>query len=149
MFCSCKGWVVQSTTCEYTSSSQFLGQVHGAPRFTIDRHVPIITVSFVSSVPRPSLTLRTMSHLEGDEDPLPLMYCERPDWEDVTPIPQYEGVNSPIAPIFYTPECTCPLTSPEICSIGFTHLWLRQGCYRLLQRSRQGGRDQRASPRAY
>ncbi|THH01451.1 hypothetical protein EW026_g1227 [Hermanssonia centrifuga] len=31
------------------------------------------------------------------------MYSERPDWADVVPLPQYEGVN-PIAPIFYTPE---------------------------------------------
>jgi len=32
----------------------------------------------------------------------PLLYAERPEWADVTPIPQYlEGAN-PIAPIFYT-----------------------------------------------
>lgn len=46
-----------------------------------------------------------MSHLSGDDDVTPLLYCERPEWEDVTPVSQYEAVNSPIAPIFYTPEC--------------------------------------------
>ena len=46
-----------------------------------------------------------MSHVESDEDTGPLLYCERPDWTDVTPVPQYEGVSNPIAPIFYTPEC--------------------------------------------
>ncbi|GJE85280.1 protein prenyltransferase [Phanerochaete sordida] len=45
-----------------------------------------------------------MSHVESDEDTGPLLFCERPDWTDVTPIPQYEGVSNPIAPIFYTPE---------------------------------------------
>ena len=43
-----------------------------------------------------------MVHISGD-DATPL-YCEREDWADVVPIPQYEGVN-PIAPIFYNPEC--------------------------------------------
>ncbi|KAG6818790.1 hypothetical protein H0H93_001600, partial [Arthromyces matolae] len=32
-----------------------------------------------------------------------LLYSERPDWNDVTPLPQYEDPN-PIAPIFYSPE---------------------------------------------
>lgn len=46
-----------------------------------------------------------MAHIAID-DPADkvLLYCEKPEWEDVTPIPQYDGVN-PIAPIFYTPEC--------------------------------------------
>lgn len=32
-------------------------------------------------------------------------YAERPEWADVTPVEQYEGV-TPVAPIFYSPECT-------------------------------------------
>ncbi|KAI6148522.1 hypothetical protein BKA82DRAFT_459774 [Pisolithus tinctorius] len=31
------------------------------------------------------------------------LYAERPEWEDVVPLPQYESVK-PLAPIFYTPE---------------------------------------------
>ncbi|KAL4245673.1 protein prenyltransferase subunit alpha family protein [Abortiporus biennis] len=31
------------------------------------------------------------------------LYSERPEWADVTPVPQYQGLN-PIAPIFYTPQ---------------------------------------------
>ncbi|EKM57639.1 uncharacterized protein PHACADRAFT_251373 [Phanerochaete carnosa HHB-10118-sp] len=45
-----------------------------------------------------------MSYIEEDEESGPPLYCERPEWADVTPIPQYEGVSSPIAPIFYTPD---------------------------------------------
>ncbi|KZV75889.1 protein prenylyltransferase [Peniophora sp. CONT] len=33
----------------------------------------------------------------------PPMYAELEEWADVTPVPQYEGVQ-PLAPIFYTPE---------------------------------------------
>ena len=33
-----------------------------------------------------------------------LLYSQRPDWADVQPLEQYEGVN-PLAPIFYTDEC--------------------------------------------
>jgi len=29
-----------------------------------------------------------------------LFFCERPDWEDITPLEQYENT-PPIAPIFY------------------------------------------------
>ncbi|KIP06799.1 hypothetical protein PHLGIDRAFT_106551 [Phlebiopsis gigantea 11061_1 CR5-6] len=45
-----------------------------------------------------------MSYLSSEDDVAPLLYCERPEWQDVTPISQYEAVSSPIAPIFYTPE---------------------------------------------
>lgn len=45
-----------------------------------------------------------MSQVFEDVYEGPMLYSERKDWADVTPIPQYEGVN-PIAPIFYTPEC--------------------------------------------
>ncbi|KAI0701051.1 protein prenylyltransferase [Cytidiella melzeri] len=45
-----------------------------------------------------------MSHVSGDNTPMkPPLYCEREDWTDIVPIPQYDGVN-PIAPIFYNPE---------------------------------------------
>ncbi|KAG6900460.1 hypothetical protein C0993_010178, partial [Termitomyces sp. T159_Od127] len=33
----------------------------------------------------------------------PLLYTERPEWGDVTPLAQYEDAN-PIAPIFYSAE---------------------------------------------
>lgn len=43
----------------------------------------------------------------------PLLYTERPEWRDVTPLAQYEDAN-PIAPIFYSEECTQSLvSSPE------------------------------------
>lgn len=34
------------------------------------------------------------------------LFADRPEWADVVPLEQYEGIN-PIAPIFYTPECAC------------------------------------------
>ena len=49
-----------------------------------------------------------MPQISGDTLEGPLLYSERPDWADVTPIPQYEGYN-PIAPIFYAPECELAL----------------------------------------
>lgn len=44
-----------------------------------------------------------MPQITGDEPEEVPLYAERPEWQDVTPISQYEGMN-PIAPIFYTPE---------------------------------------------
>ncbi|KAK7681413.1 hypothetical protein QCA50_015505 [Cerrena zonata] len=44
-----------------------------------------------------------MPRIIGDGGEGPLLFSERPDWADVTPIPQHEGYN-PIAPIFYAPE---------------------------------------------
>jgi hypothetical protein len=41
-----------------------------------------------------------MSNLDSSA----LLYSERPEWSDVTPLPQYEAFN-PLAPIFYTEEC--------------------------------------------
>lgn len=32
------------------------------------------------------------------------LYAERPEWNDVTPLVQYEEAN-PAAPIFYSEEC--------------------------------------------
>ncbi|KAH8103042.1 protein prenylyltransferase [Cristinia sonorae] len=43
---------------------------------------------------------RVTSNNSDDEAQL---YCEKSEWQDITPIPQYDGIN-PIAPIFYTPE---------------------------------------------
>ena len=34
-----------------------------------------------------------------------VLYAERPEWADVVPVAQYENVQ-PLAPIFYSPECT-------------------------------------------
>ena len=39
----------------------------------------------------------------SDEDS-PLLFCERPDWADLTPLDQYENL-TPIAPILYSEEC--------------------------------------------
>jgi protein farnesyltransferase/geranylgeranyltransferase type-1 subunit alpha len=40
----------------------------------------------------------------SDEDSPPLLFCERPDWADLTPLDQYENL-TPIAPILYSEEC--------------------------------------------
>lgn len=48
-------------------------------------------------------------------DPDDAYYADRPEWADVTPISQYEGVN-PIAPIFYSEECGSPL--PDHCLLS-------------------------------
>lgn len=37
-----------------------------------------------------------------EEQPL---YSQRPEWADVIPLEQYESV-APLAPIFYTDECS-------------------------------------------
>ena len=34
------------------------------------------------------------------------LFADRPEWADVVPLEQHEG-STPIAPIFYTPECAC------------------------------------------
>ena len=39
---------------------------------------------------------------QSDEEE-PQLFCEREDWQDVTPLEQYENM-APIAPIMYTPE---------------------------------------------
>ncbi|CAL1699215.1 unnamed protein product [Somion occarium] len=44
-----------------------------------------------------------MPDIAGDGPEEQPLFSERPDWTDVTPVPQYEGYN-PIAPIFYTPQ---------------------------------------------
>jgi protein farnesyltransferase/geranylgeranyltransferase type-1 subunit alpha len=41
---------------------------------------------------------------ESSSEDNTLLFCERTDWADVTPIEQYETI-TPIAPIFYTEEC--------------------------------------------
>lgn len=37
-----------------------------------------------------------------------MLYAERPEWEDVVPVPQYQGVDA-LAPINYSPECPSAL----------------------------------------
>lgn len=34
----------------------------------------------------------------------PLLFAERPEWADVTPLEQYENF-TPLAPILYTEDC--------------------------------------------
>jgi protein farnesyltransferase/geranylgeranyltransferase type-1 subunit alpha len=36
-----------------------------------------------------------------------VLYAERPEWADLVPVAQYENIQ-PLAPIFYSPECTQP-----------------------------------------
>ncbi|KAI0074099.1 farnesyltransferase [Panus rudis PR-1116 ss-1] len=44
-----------------------------------------------------------MPAINDDEPQGPQLFSERPEWADVTPVPQYEGFQ-PIAPILYTPQ---------------------------------------------
>jgi len=53
-----------------------------------------------------------MSARSSSEEETPLLFSERPEWSDITPIPQYE-TNSPIAQILYSPECSF-MTSHDI-----------------------------------
>jgi len=71
-------------------------------------------------------------------DEAALLYAERPEWKDITPIQQYEGDANPIAPILYTAECVWFLI--QNCSIIDTTP--RQGCDRLLSRHRQSKREE-------
>ena len=43
-----------------------------------------------------------MANISDDEGPL--LFCNRPDWADLTPLEQYENL-TPIAPILYSEEC--------------------------------------------
>ena len=61
-----------------------------------------------------------------------VLYAERPEWADVVPVAQYENIQ-PLAPIFYSPECTQPsvLRAPysSICDIfclTMVSLWITQ-----------------------
>lgn len=49
-----------------------------------------------------SIKFLLLSLMEEDQS----LFADRPEWADVVPLEQYEGV-TPIAPIFYTPECAC------------------------------------------
>ena len=49
-----------------------------------------------------------MANISDEEGPL--LYCERPDWADLTPLEQYENL-TPIAPILYSEECGSSLFS--------------------------------------
>jgi hypothetical protein len=49
-----------------------------------------------------------MSSSTAENTAEPVLYAERSEWSDVVPIAQYENIQ-PLAPIFYSPECThCP-----------------------------------------
>lgn len=41
-----------------------------------------------------------MSTFQDDQ----LLFAERREWADIVPLEQYENI-TPLAPIFYTPEC--------------------------------------------
>ena len=59
------------------------------------RHLPRIEACLLSH----SSNKTTMSLPDR-----PLPYSQRPEWQDITPLPQHESL-SPLAPIFYTDEC--------------------------------------------
>ena len=63
----------------------------------------VIVFSHLDDVflPTPYLNRSLVFTMTGDA---PVLYAQRPEWVDVVPIPQYEGIQ-PLAPIFYTPEC--------------------------------------------
>lgn len=42
-----------------------------------------------------------------------ILYCENPEWADVTPIPQDDGPN-PLVPIAYSKECRYPTNSLKL-----------------------------------
>ena len=44
------------------------------------------------------------NNISDDLEDRPLLFCERPDWADLTPLEQYENL-TPIAPILYSEEC--------------------------------------------
>lgn len=45
-----------------------------------------------------------MANLNITDEDSPLLFRERPDWADLTPLEQYENL-TPIAPILYSEEC--------------------------------------------
>ena len=69
----------------------------------------------------------------SDEDS-PLLFRERPDWADLTPLEQYENL-TPIAPILYSEECN----KKKFLLFQFNfmlNVYNRQRCHRLLSRNR-------------
>jgi hypothetical protein len=58
-----------------------------------------------------------MSAPTGDVDGTTehVLYAERPEWADVVPVAQYENMQ-PLAPIFYSPECTQPSVVLRTCT---------------------------------
>lgn len=50
----------------------------------------------------------------------PTLFCERPEWEDVTPIAQYENI-TPLAPIFYSNECASCVVQPASVDLTCSH----------------------------
>lgn len=97
------------------------GQIHNANNqneghrlsraLTITR-TDILKGGLLSHSPLPNKT--TMSVPDGA-----LPYSQRPEWQDIIPVPQHESLN-PLAPIFYTDECTALSTHtkmPDLLSI--------------------------------
>ena len=66
----------------------------------------ILKGGLLSHSPLPNNT--TMSLPDGA-----LPYSQRPEWQDIAPVPQHESLN-PLAPIFYTDECTARSTSTKM-----------------------------------
>ena len=50
-------------------------------------------------------TLLLIDMAKTDEDQENVLFADRPEWSDVTPIPQHDEGANPIAPIYYTAEC--------------------------------------------
>jgi hypothetical protein len=69
-------------------------------------HIPRITVL------RPTVILMSASTVDNTAEHV--LYAERPEWSDLTPIPQYENIQ-PLAPIFYNPECMQHSSHPLFC----------------------------------
>lgn len=81
-----------------------------------------------------SLPLYPMANISEDS---PLLFCERPDWADVTPLEQYENL-TPIAPILYSEECKQrSLFFFHSCNAeSFIIIIIRQRRHQLLSRNR-------------
>ena len=75
-----------------------------------------------------------MANLNITDEDSPLLFRERPDWADLTPLEQYENL-TPIAPILYSEECKQRSLFPSSMLNDVLFL-LRQGCDQLLSRNR-------------
>jgi hypothetical protein len=83
-----------------------------------ERKMKIAALTWLSGCPPPVCSTEgcPLSHSPLNKTTMsftgaPLPYCQRPEWQDITPLPQHESL-SPLAPIFYTDECMA--RSPHI-----------------------------------